>query len=306
MKKILILGAAGFIGTNLAKKLMVDNHLVLFDIPNAKYLITNPNCEYISGYFDGGLDFDSLTMGIDVVYHLISTVIPSTSNANIAEGFNANVINTIKLLDSCVKNKVKKVVFISSGGTVYGKTNIIPTPEEAPTYPISAYGIEKLTIEKLLHLYYYLYKLDYLVLRLANPYGPYQNPKGKLGVLTTFIYKYMKNEPISVFGNGEVVRDYIFIDDVIDIIFKLDSLNLNDKTYNISCSNGLSINQLISILNSVFGKEELVIHTPCRASDVPINVLDCHKLLSIIGNYQFTDIRTGILKTYSFLKENGD
>ena len=115
---------------------------------------------------------------------------------------------------------MKKIIFISSGGTIYGEGKC-PLSEEAPTNPITTYGIQKLTIEKIIYLYSYIHGIDYRIVRMANPYGPYQRPNGKLGAVTTFTYKALKNEMIEIYGDGTNVRDYIYIDDAIAAIINV-------------------------------------------------------------------------------------
>lgn len=193
--KSLLLGAAGFIGTNLAIELAKnsENELTLVD-RNKDYFKTivkmnigNINVMESNLTFD--MDFDSILKGQDVVYHLVSTTVPTTSNQHISQELISNVIFSANLFEACIRCGVKKVVFVSSGGTVYGKESDCPLKEKTATNPISSYGVQKITIEKLLYLYRYMYGLDYRIIRLANPYGPYQRPNGVLGAVTTFTYK---------------------------------------------------------------------------------------------------------------------
>lgn len=175
---ILILGAAGFMGTNITIKLAADinNRITLVD--TSRDLFGNierfgfENVIIKESGFELNTEFESLLLNQDVVYHLVSTTVPTTSNQHISQELVANVVVTSILLEACVRCNVKKVVFISSGGTVYGQDENCPFTENMATNPISSYGIQKITIEKLLYLYYYLYGLDYRVIRLANPYGP--------------------------------------------------------------------------------------------------------------------------------------
>ena len=216
--KILILGAAGFIGTNLAIELARDssNRLKLVD-KNRLYFspdVKAGNVEIVESSLDWNMDY-SILENCDVVYHLVSTNVPTTSNQHISQDIEANVLFSSHLFEACVKYKVKKVVFISSGGTVYGKESACPLAEGTPTNPISSYGVQKITIEKLLYLYNYMYGLDYRIVRLANPYGPYQRPNGVLGAVTTFTYKALKGDEITVYGDGSVIRDFIYIGDAV-------------------------------------------------------------------------------------------
>ena len=199
---ILLLGAAGFIGTNLTLKLSEDpnNRITLVDV-NKNYFrpeVLEKNVSVVESPLNENTDFASLLAGQQVVYHLISTTVPTTANQQVANELTANVVMTARLLDACVVCGVQKVVFISSGGTVYGKESRCPLKEDTATEPITSYGVQKITIEKLLYLYHYMHGLDYRVVRLANPYGPYQRPNGILGAVTTFTYKALNKEQIVV------------------------------------------------------------------------------------------------------------
>lgn len=156
----------------------------------------------------------------------MSTTVPTTSNQHISQELVSNVIFSANLFEACIRCDVKKVVFVSSGGTVYGKEVDCPLKEKTATNPISSYGVQKITIEKLLYLYRYMYGLDYRIIRLANPYGPYQRPNGVLGAVTTFTYKALKGDEITVYGDGSVVRDFIYIDDAIRAIMKIVNIQL--------------------------------------------------------------------------------
>ena len=175
---ILILAGAGFIGTNLTIKLAQDKNNQITVVDTNDSFFTNirekgfSNVTFKTAALDIDEDFETLLYNQDVVYHLVSTTVPGTSNQKITQELMSNVVFTSKLLDACVKMNIQKVIFLSSGGTVYGKENKCPLKEKTPTNPISSYGVQKVTIEKLLYLYRYLHGLDYRIIRLANPYGP--------------------------------------------------------------------------------------------------------------------------------------
>ncbi len=314
--KILILGAAGFIGTNLTLKYLKRNtnvQLVLYDY-KMEYFNTlkkkgSNNIEFREGTFDDDTDFDEVVKGIDLVYHMISTTIPATSNYSVADGLHDNVIVTNRLLDACVRQKVGKIVFISSGGAVYGKENNMPLKEDAITNPISSYGIQKISIEKLLYLYNYIYDLDYRIVRLANPFGPYQRPDGRLGVVTTFIYKAINNEPVTIYGDGSVIRDFIYIDDAIDAILNIaegkgcDSTGKEHKLFNVGSGEGISINEVIKCIEKTLEKKMEIHYKEGRKSDVPVNYLDISLYESVYGKLVKHSLERGVEKTKKFFME---
>lgn len=305
---ILLFGAAGFIGTNLALKLreLPDTHLTLVDVNKAYFhaCVQAENVTLLESPIGMDTDFEAIFQNQDVVYHLVSTTVPSTSNQQIADELTANVVMTAKLLDGCVKCGVKKVVFISSGGTVYGKEGSCPLAEDTPTNPISAYGVQKVTIEKLLYLYHYIHSLDYRVIRLANPYGPYQRPNGILGAVTTFTYKALRGEEISVFGNGSVVRDFIYIDDAISAIIRIAETDTPYKTFNLGSGQGTSIRQVLSAIENALHLKLNITWLPERAVDVPENYLDISRYESCFGPLNPLPLSTGILRTAAFMKDN--
>ena len=305
---ILILGAAGFIGTNLTIKLaknkenkitLVDKSIDYFSNVKKFHLL---NVDIRESSFDENMDF-SILRGQDVVYHLVSTNVPTTSNQHISQDIQNNVVFSSNLFDACVKNVVGKVVFISSGGTVYGKESVCPIPENAPTNPISSYGIQKITIEKLLYLYNYMYGLDYRIIRLSNPYGPYQRPDGILGAVTTFTYKALKGDEITVYGDGSVVRDFIYIDDAIHAIEKIVNSENKYHTFNLGCGYGTSIKKVIETVHETLGVEMNIVYKEGRAVDVPVNYLDISRFEKYYGKLNPISLSEGIIKTAEFMRK---
>ena len=308
---ILLLGAAGFIGTNLTMKLaenrqdiitLVDRDISYFAPVQTKGLI---NIKYVKNNLGISSDFINIVKGQDIIYHLVSTTIPANSNLHVSQELTANVIFTANLLDACVKSGVKKVVFISSGGTVYGKEANCPLKEETPTKPISSYGVQKVTIEKLLYLYRYINGLDYRIIRLANPYGPYQKPDGILGAVSTFTYKALRNEKIIVYGNGSVVRDFIYIEDAVDAILNIVNGENKHRTFNLGCGYGTSIMEVIDTVRKTLDVDINIEHKPVRLVDVPVNYLDISRYEEAYGKLDPTSLEEGIRKTANFMKAQG-
>lgn len=307
--KIIILGAAGFIGTNIVLGLLKDSKNVITAVDTKldyfSNLIKLNNSSLNIRVSDLSVDsnYDDLIKGYDVVYHLISTTVPTTSNQHIVEELKANVILSANLFEACVRQSIKKVVFISSGGTVYGKEVKCPLNESTPTNPITSYGIQKVTIEKLLYLYNYMYGLDYRIIRLANPYGPYQRPNGVLGAVTTFTYKALKGEEIQVYGDGSVVRDFIYIDDAIIGITKIVDGIDNNKVFNLGCGYGTSIKQVLDTITRSLNINLKIKYLPGRSVDVPVNYLDISRFEKVYGNFNKTSLEDGIKKTARFMKD---
>ena len=306
--KIALIGGAGFIGTNLAIHLSKTDEVTVID-RDEKFFSTlkslNLPIRYKVASFDTNSDFDNQVEGQDVVYHLASTVIPGNSNYDIGAELNANVIVTCHLLDACVRQGIKKVAFISSGGAIYGKKGTCPIQEDMVTYPISSYGVQKLAIEKLLYLYRYQKDLDYRIIRLANPYGPYQRPNGKLGVVTTFIYKALTSGRLEVYGDGTVVRDFIYIEDAIRGILKIVNGENDIRVFNLGSGKGTSVNQVIEAIRKTIRSDLAVEYIAGRTTDVPVNYLDISRYEGIYGKLDPVSLEDGIKKTAEFMKQVG-
>lgn len=306
--KVLLLGAAGFIGTNLVMELAKDSNIEITAVDkkqlhfNVLKEIQISRLNIIESDLSLDYDYDSLVSGQDIVYHLVSTTVPTTSNKQITEELKENVIFSANLFEACVRQGVKKVVFLSSGGTVYGKEEC-PLSENTPTNPITSYGVQKVTIEKLLYLYNYLHGLDYRIIRLANPYGPYQKPNGIIGAVTTFTYKALRGEEINVYGDGSIVRDFIYIDDAIKGILKITQGSNKYHTFNLGCGYGTSIKQVLNTIEKVLGMEVHVKYTEARNVDVPVNYLDIGRYEKVYGSINPLSLEDGIRKTAEFMRE---
>jgi UDP-glucose 4-epimerase len=280
--KVLMLGGAGFLGSYLCEGLVNSGYEVtVFDRENISYgnlesVINKINI--IKSNFANDCDFDIITKNTDIVFHLISSTIPSTSNRDMAYDLQSNVISTVRFLDSCVKNNVRKVMFFSSGGTIYGIPAVTPIKEEHPTNPICSYGIHKLMIEKYLDLYRHLYGLDYTVMRISNPYGPRQSPFSGQGVISAFVYKAIHDMPIDLWGDGTVTRDFIYVTDVIKAALVLLKYNGDCKVFNVGSGRGVSINDIICKIEGITGKRFIINRFEARNVDVKLNILDIEKI----------------------------
>ena len=302
----LILGGAGFIGSHIVDALLLRGHKVrVFDRPriDTKNLSDSlAKIEFISGDFTNENDIAKALEGIDTVVHLVSTTIPGTSNDNPVYDVETNIAGTVRLLMLAKDAGVKKIVFASSGGTVYGDPLHLPIPETHPNNPICSYGITKLAIEKYLHLFHHLYGLDYSILRIANPYGERQNPNGGLGAVTVFLWKVLHGEPITIWGNGEVARDYFHISDLVAAFVKVIDETPPSRIYNIGGGRAYSLNEILRTIQAVTRKTALVNYTPARKLDVPVNYLDITRARNELAWAPTVTLEQGVAKTLSALQ----
>lgn len=299
-KKAVILGAAGFIGLNLTKALAADGYeLVCFD------RVISPHWpdDSIAIVGDLGEIPAALLAELDnaLVFHLISSARPSADTAQATTQVNQDLVATLRCLEA-TKSRSLRWVFFSSGGTVYGPCSAEQIVESSATNPICSYGLSKLVIEQYFSLYRKLHSIDYVVVRLSNPYGPWQDPLRGQGILPALLYKALKGDSIEIWGDGSVVRDYIFIADAVAGVLAAANCGDAGETYNVGAGVGLSINQLISIIERTLAKHIAVNYAPARTFDVPRNVLDHSKLTRRTGWRPETNIEAGVALTAAWLK----
>ena len=268
--------------------------MVVFDV-NADPEQSTPSCVYIQGKFSDQALLEKVIdqHGITHIAHLVSTTLPKSSNEDKPYDLSSNVIQTLHLLDICVKHQVQKVLFMSSGGTIYGAPRCVPVAENHPNDPICSYGISKLTIEKYLFLYHHLHGLNYIALRAANPYGPGQNPFSGQGVIANFVHKMHTQQPLEVWGDGSTVRDYFHVRDLASLI-KFALFSEANGVFNAGSGVGVSINQLIHKLTEVVDQQAVVTYKEQRGLDVPEIVLDCTAAERRFGWCADTSLETGI------------
>lgn len=305
--KCLLLGGNGFLGRHIGSTLLDHGHeVVVFDRPTDEYFVGDPRIEYFYGDFLNIGDVNFAVEGCDIIFHLVSTTLPNNSNADMLYDIDSNVMGTVKMLSSALKNNIKKVIFASSGGTIYGVPNEIPTKEHHSINPICSYGICKLAIEKYLNLFYSIYGLDYTVLRVANAYGEGQRTEAKQGAVGVFIGKALKHKSIEVWGDGNVIRDYIYVKDVAKAFYAAMLHNGNEKVFNIGCGVGKSLNDILDVIELELGIEVNRKYLPNRIIDVPVSILDCTLAINELSWAPTTSFSEGISKTIKFYLENLD
>lgn len=292
---LLVLGGSGFIGKHVVTGLSNDGHNIRVYDRNA-HNYTDNNVETVSASFDDVMALSESLEGIDKVIHLISTSVPSTSNKDPISDVNGNLINTLKLLDLMKLHQIKDIVYFSSGGTVYGKPTQNPINEKHPTEPICSYGIVKLAIEKYLNMYAELYGLNAVILRPSNPYGPGQAHMGVQGFIGTCIMCALTGKPLTIWGNGEVRRDYVYVTDVADATRAAVHLD-NSTLLNISSGTSYSLNEIIKLVELKTHEKINVIYESSRSFDVPEIMLDNSKAKAELNWYSNTNFETGIEKT---------
>lgn len=308
--KCLVIGGNGFIGGAIARRLVEcgdSTKIMDKSCPNLKNIgdIIN-SVEYIEKDFFNEEEMTKAIVDVECIFHCISSTFPGTFNNNPIYDVETNVIGTLRLLNA-IKNKNIKIIFVSSGGTVYGEANKTPINEEHSTNPICSYGIAKLMIEKYIFMYNKLYDLDCCIFRLSNPYGEKQNPLTGCGLISSVLYKTLHNQTIDIRGDGGAKRDYIYINDVVDAMFCVKNYKTNNILYNLGSGISYSINEVIDIIRNITKKEIVLNYTNKREFDINNNCLDIGLIKQDLHWKPKVNICEGIENVWSYFeKEHGN
>ncbi len=300
---ILVIGGNGFIGSHLVDSLLSHGHNIrVFDFAPEKYRDPLPGVDYRISNLNNITALAEALEGIDTVFHLASSSVPSTSVLDLCSDVDNNLIPMLKLLDLMVKMGVKKIVYFSSGGAVYGEPAEFPTAEDHPLNPISSYGIVKVANELYIKYYGRANSLKHLIVRPSNPYGPRQGHFKAQGVISTFLQSIIKNDELVVFGEGEATKDYIYITDLVDACYKLFSANA-EGIFNIGSGEGLSVNKILEVISDVTSRKLNVKYINSKINDVQKVVLDIEKINSVTGWKSQVPINLGIKNYWEWLNE---
>jgi UDP-glucose 4-epimerase len=303
--KIVIFGGGGFIGSTIADRLLTEGHAVrIFERPRVqcyRNFKDDESIEWITGDLSNKQDVTNALTGVDAVVHLVSTTLPKGSNDDPIYDVQSNVVATLQMLSAMVALNIKTILFISSAGTVYGNPVYLPIDEKHPTDPLVSYGVTKLAIEKYLHIFERMHGIKAIILRVANPYGERQRIETAQGAVGVFLHHALKGMPIDIWGDGSVTRDYIHVSDVADAFVKALNYTGKERVFNISSGVGVSLNDLIGMLESTLGKAIERHHLPSRIFDVPINILSNSLARKEFSWAPVVDMKEGIKRTANWV-----
>ncbi|AXI03099.1 NAD-dependent epimerase/dehydratase family protein [Aquirhabdus parva] len=306
--RVLILGGNGFLGSHLVDALLARGDTV--DVVGRAPTLFNPDLiqpphalvKYYQVNFVDTNALKPLLEQADVIYHLVSTMIPATSNQYPVVDIQENLISTVKILEILRYLPPKRFIYFSSGGTVYGTPQHIPIAENHPLDPKSSYGIVKVAIEKYLHMYGELYGVSSVVLRLANPYGPRQMKIGVQGVVATVLMSILQDKPITIWGDGKVIRDYIYIEDVVRLLLLVtDSQAVG--TFNVGSGVGHSLLDILATAQQITEKTPQVNYLPSRNFDIPAVVLDVAHVSETFDWRPEISLTQGMSKHWQWLQQ---
>lgn len=304
MAKILVTGGAGFIGSNVADRFIQDGHKVVVIDNLSTGVEANLNKKakfYQVDIRSAVIDkiFEKEKPGV-LCHHAAQIDVRKSTNDPIFDA-DVNILGSLNLFNSCIKHKVKKIIFASTGGAIYGEQDYFPADEKHPANPLSPYGVAKLTIEKYLHFYKETYGTDFVVLRYANVYGPRQNPFGEAGVVAIFTETLLGNNRAIINGDGKQTRDFVFVKDVVES----NVLALNypkSDIFNIGTSIETDINQIFRILKEKTGSKQKELHGPAKPGEQLRSVLECSKAKRLLKWKPKYSLKEGIAKTVDYYK----
>ncbi len=304
--RYVIFGGGGFIGSTVADRLLRDGHaLRIFERPRVlpyRKFTASEKVEWVTGDLQSVHDVSDAIGGMDVVLHMVSTTLPKNSNDDPIYDVQSNLVATLQMLNAMVLKKIPKIVFISSGGTVYGSPKYLPIDELHPTDPLVSYGITKLAIEKYLHLFEHLHGIKTVTLRVANPYGERQRIETAQGAVGVFLNRAIRGVPIDIWGDGSTTRDYIHVSDVAEAFVRAVEYSGEKNVFNVSSGTGTSLNELIDILEKTLGKSIERRYLPGRPFDVPVSVLNNQLAQQELKWAPTISMRDGIARTAEWMK----
>jgi UDP-glucose 4-epimerase len=301
--KVLVTGGNGFIGSHLVDHLVNREwDVTVFDLNERRYDPLPSQVHFIKGDFNQAYLVREAVSGVDVVFHLTWTTIHEIANQDPAGDVTANLIPTIHLLEACRNAGVRRIVFTSSGGTVYGPAQASPISETHPQNPINGYGISKLAAEKYFYMFRHLYGLDYAIFRPSVPYGPRQNPLAGQGAVAVFLYRVANGLPVTIWGDGSVTRDYFYVSDLAQaLIAGAESRLYEHRIFNIGGGEEVSLIELLKRIEEVLGKRARVEYAPARRFDAPRIVLDTRLARQELGWKPTVSLTDGLVETWKWM-----
>lgn len=306
MKKgsALVIGGGGFIGSHLVELLLKHGYNVTVIQRHPSLFLSQVGVKAVFCDISEINIINQFLPEADYVFHLAHTTLPQNSNLDPIYDVQSNVNSSIALLQACVEHKVKRVIYASSGGTVYGIPQSAYIGETHPTNPLCSYGIVKLMIEKYLEVYRNQYGLEYRIMRVANPYGERQRVDRTQGVVAVFLYKMLSGNPIEIWGDGSVVRDYVYVGDVAQAFYlAMQAEDNSERIFNVGSGHGISLHEIVDTLQTYVGKAVPINWGEKRKLDVPRNVLSIERAERILKWKPLVTFNEGVKITGRYMEK---
>lgn len=303
--KILITGGAGFIASHIADAYINSGHnvVVIDDLSKGSLENINPKAKFYQlDIRDEAVNEIFEKEQFDIVNHHAAQMDIRKSVDDPIFDASVNILGTINLLENAKTFGVKKFIFASTGGAIYGEQDYFPADENHPVRPLSPYGIAKLATEKYLYYYDQVFNLPYIALRYGNVYGPRQNPHGEAGVIAIFAKKMLEREQAYINGDGKQTRDYVFVGDVVQANLLALDYNKSD-IFNIGTGIETDVNYLFRTLKALINSDCEEIHAPAKKGEQLRSVLDTQKIKKFLGWVPQVGLQEGLKLTIEFFKE---
>lgn len=301
--KVLVIGGTGFIGSHVCDCLLKHNHEIrVLSRKLESFRAPLSGVEYVLGDFADTFVLSEALSGIDCVIHLVSSTVPGTSNINPIADITTNLLPTVNLLELMRDLSVPRLVFVSSGGTVYGNPDVVPVPESHPLRPLCSYAVVKIAIENYLTMYQHLYGVSSVILRASNPYGPRQERLRVQGLIATFLSRIANKQPIEIWGDGEIVRDYFYVSDLADLCVAAMERSVSG-IFNAGSGKGVSIKDIITLLPEITGTQPDVKYLPGRNFDIKNVYLDITEARKTYSWSPQVSVPEGISKHWQWIKQ---
>jgi UDP-glucose 4-epimerase len=302
MAPVLVLGGNGFIGASLVEALLARGHAVrVLDRGSPRPDVHWDGVDYRRGQLDDAEALSAALRGAGAVFHLVSATVPSTSNQDPVFDVQSNLVPALRLMEAMHTQEVRKLIFFSSGGTVYGNPEVTPVPESHPLHPISSYGVVKAAIERYIAIFAAAGTIRPLVIRPSNPYGPRQSSARGQGVVAAFLDCAAGHRTVRIWGDGETVRDYVHVDDLADFAVGAYEADLTG-TFNVGSGHGTTLNELLDVIRRVTGRGIGVEYLPARGFDVRRVVLDISAATRALGWKPRRDLESGISAVWTLVQ----
>jgi UDP-glucose 4-epimerase len=303
-KNILLLGGGGFIGTALARRLFENNfnvHILSKHFPAREI---EPNMIFYQGNLDDKKILERVLPECRTVVHLASSTTPGSSSRQPALEADKNITPTLRFLDILQGYENVHIIFVSSGGTLYGNPESTPVNETHPLNPLSFHGAGKVALETFLRTFSTLPEKNTSIVRPSNVYGPGQSLRSGFGVIRTMLEHVRRGTVMEIWGDGTSVRDFLYIDDMLSALIRLIDFPNDNNTYNVGSGIGYSLNQLKEIIESVCGKKVPAIYRPSRKTDVKTIILDSSRLRNKTKWHPMVSLEEGVELTWKWLKHS--
>ncbi|EHP87444.1 SDR family oxidoreductase [Methanotorris formicicus] len=300
--KVLVTGGAGFIGSHIVDELIKNGYevVILDNLITGNRKNINPKAEFVEGDITNkNLDEKINFHDIDVVIHQAAQINVRKSVENPIYDGDVNVLGTLNILENTRKYNVKKIIYASSGGAVYGEPEYLPVDENHPVVPLSPYGLSKYCGEEYIKLYNRLYGIEYCILRYSNVYGERQDPRGEAGVISIFIDRILNNKNPIIFGDGNQTRDFVYVRDVAKA--NLMALNWKNEVVNIGTGKETSVNELFKIIANELNYKDKAIYDDPREGEVRRIYLDIKKA-EMLGWKPEVDLKEGIKRVVNWMR----